>query len=70
MTFITVSLSDRAESLLAIMTTAGAAKFTLFKCGLGNIITPLFHLENFGMTIGALKLILSHMQIVAKDDRA
>jgi len=70
MAFVTVSLSHRTESLLAIMTTAGAAKFTLFECGLGYRISTLFHLENFGMTIGALKLILSRMGIVAIGYRA
>lgn len=61
-------LSHGTESLLAIMTSA--AKLPLRKRGLGDFALALFHLEKFGMAVGAFSLLLSRVRLVAKDDRA
>jgi len=62
-----IRLSHGTEGFLAIM--AGAAELTLCKRGLSHFALASFHLENFGMAVRALGLLLGDMGLMAENNR-
>jgi len=68
MAFGTIGFGGLAESLLAVV--ADAAMFILAVCILCHLQVFLFHLEDFGVAIGAFSLVLIHMGFVAEKNRS
>jgi len=67
MTFGTIGIFRLAEGLFAVM--ANAAMFILAMDFLGHFQIFFFHLENLRVAIGAFRLVLVHVRLMAEEYR-
>jgi uncharacterized membrane protein YvlD (DUF360 family) len=67
MAFGTICIRRLGEGLFTIMT--NAAMFVLAMFFFGHFQIFFFHFENFGVAIGAFRLVLAHVRFMAEKYR-